>query len=170
MRKKIIRSFLIAGVFIAVIAVTFLIIYMSPWAKEKNERSEGWTESGFILKANEDDRDAFATEKKEDFFEFCIDCTELNGAFTFKVYYLYNMTEDIFNDGSAVGMYSDGLVIVQEEIEGIGVYEYDFSDFKDGFYKFELSKMDNTTSAMGSIRLTTYDSNWSRLMKRLGFK
>lgn len=35
MRKKIIRSFLIAGIFIAIIAVTFLIIYMFPWAKEK---------------------------------------------------------------------------------------------------------------------------------------
>lgn len=80
------------------------------------------------------------------------------------------MTEDIFNDGSAVGMYSDGLVIVQEEIEKTGIYEYDFSNFKDGFYKFELSKMDNTTGAMGSIRLTTYDSNWSRLVKRLGLK
>ncbi len=172
MRKKIIRSFLIAGIFITIIAVTFLIIYMSPWAKEKNERSEGWSESGFILKANEDDRAVFATEKKEDFFEFCINCTELDGTFTLKVYYLYNMTEDINNDGNGLtaGMRSDGLVIVQEEIERIGIYEYDFSDLKDGFYKFELSKMDNTTSATGSIRLTTYDSNWSRLMNRLGLK
>ena len=164
MRKKIIRSFLIAGIFIAIIAVTFLIIYMFPWAKEKNERSEGWNESGFILKADEGKGNFLIAEKKDcDFFEFCINCTELDGTFTFKIYYLYNMTENTFND-------KDASVIFKEEIEKTGIYEYDFSDFKDGFYKFELSKMDNTTGAMGSIRLTTYDSNWSRLMNRLGLK
>ena len=173
MKKKIRTSFLIVGIFIVVMAVMFFVIYISPWAKKKNERSKGWVEYGFILKANEDKGSSSIEEKRDcdDFFEFCINCTELDGIITFKVYYLsnmsediyYNMTKDIYND-------SDGLVIMQEEIEKPGIYEYDFSDFKDGFYKFELSKMDNMTSATGSIRSTTYYNNWSRLMKRLGLK
>jgi len=56
-------TFLIAGIFIAIIAVTFLIIYMFPWAKEKNERSEGWNESGFILKADEGKGNFLIAEK-----------------------------------------------------------------------------------------------------------
>lgn len=165
MKKKIRISFFKVGIFIVVMAVMFFVIYISPWAKKKNERSKGWVEYGFILKANEDKGSSSIEEKRDcdDFFEFCINCTELDGIITFKVYYLYNMTEDIYND-------SDGLVIIQEEIEKPGIYEYDFSDFKDGFYKFELSKMDNMTSATGRIRSTTYENNWSRLMKRLGLK
>ncbi len=175
MKKRIIISWLVTFGVVLLVVLGLFLFSVSPWAREKSDmmyRSEG----GFEYGTDEEARFLVGIQKTkyDASFEWSVNCREINGEILFQVYYVHDISgkteEEKLERVRQIHKRGASVLVLEQKINQVGIYDFDLSAEKNGFYVICTDKIQPDTLASGTVTLTTYDTNWSALLERIGVK
>lgn len=175
MKKRIIISWLVTFGVILLVVLGVLLFSVSPWAREKSDMmyrggqgfEYGTDEEYYFLSVSQ-------KTKYDASFEYSVNCWEINGEILFQVYYVHDISgkteEEKLERVKQIHKRGDSVLVLEQKINQVGIYDFDLSAEKNGFYVICIEKTQPDTLARGTETLTTYDTNWSALLERIGVK
>lgn len=174
MKKRIIVSWIVTFGVVLLVVLGLFLFSVSPWAREKSDRMYR-SEVGFEYGDEEDSYLLGVQKTKYDAsFEYSVNCWEINGEILFQIYYVHDISgkteEEKIERVMQIHKRGDSVFVLEQKINQVGIYDFDLSEEKNGFYVFCIEKTQPDTLARGTETLTKYDTNWSALLERIGVK
>ncbi len=175
MKKRIVVNWLVTFGVVLLVLLGLFLFSVSPWARKKSDMMYR-SELGFEYGTDEEYHFSSVSQKTkyDASFECSVNCWEINGEILFQVYYVHDISgkteEEKFERVRQIHKRGDSTLVLEQKINQVGTYNFDLSEEKNGFYVFCIEKTQPDTLARGTKTLTTYDTNWSALLERIGVK
>ncbi len=168
MKKKVTIFFISMSIIIVTLGITFILLYKSDWAKEKNPKALTTCSFTDILEAKEQQSSFFAIYVYEDdFVDFAFDVQEIKGSVDVTIYGGYVDSTDNMEFQKII---NPDCELMRFQLTETGRKRYSFSGENVTCYVLcveltagaEYAEIDNT--------VYSWNSNWTNLMCKLGLE